>query len=85
MNTALRAGMAIEEAIGRARPFQDDVGSLLLHGSKEAAVGPSCFAIAHTHINTDPGFAQAGDAATAHLRKGVHVRHHHMLNAALDQ
>ena len=75
---------AVNETIGRARPFQSDVGAVKGLGSEETAVQRFALFFQYADRYIHSRFAQHGDASTLNLGKAVNATYYHARNAGLD-
>ena len=76
--------MVVDEAVGRLRPFQDDVGPLLTMVSEEAAVKSLTLGLKHADFNLDTRLLQFSDASSLHLGKLVDAADDHPSYTFLD-
>ena len=70
-----RAEQMVEKAVGRLRPFQEDIRPAMLMKGEETAVQLAAVGLEHAHPHVDTGVAQLPNAPALHLRKGIDATH----------
>ena len=80
----LLAVTTVEAVVGRASPFQHDVGPAQRVAGDEPAVELEAFLLQHAHGDLYSGIANLLNAPSAHLGKRVYAAAHHALDALAD-
>ena len=73
--------MVVEVAVGRLRPLQDDVRTVLAVIGEETAVQPLALCLQHAYRHVDAGILQSLYATPLHLTERVDAAHHDAAHA----
>ena len=74
----------VDEAIGRLRPFQNDIGAVFTMECEETTIQRLTCLFEHTHLDLDTCLAELTDASTLNFSEFIDASHHHTAHTFSD-